>query len=326
VYLPAHGVVLEAESPAQCGGLLFATLDGDAWSLLEAGWMVDQEADRPAHAGRTFAVMPYEGEVDAADHPAFADALGRYQRVASTARLVRAGTWVDGRHLAAVARSSTGANVRIVGTERPRLWSAVFGDARVIRGRRREFGDRVECRPAQIGWPQGPAYTLDPGTLATIEDVAELLGELQRLAPDHGWWAAQQAFDRGNDIFVPRRARMAAQFRVLEALYGPYGRRGEPGLGAVVAATMAEVGADRDEIAGYVEGGLRAIRNHVAHGRALPDDAEIARDEQTLLDLVRRGLVHSAAWICGGHAPDGPRPPGPERTLARFRAWLGRDD
>src|SRR3954447_5585565 len=97
VYLPAHGVVVE-DAPLECGGLLFGMLDAEAWSLIEAQWMVDQESDSLAAPERPVAVMPYEGEVRTADHPAFTDALGRYQRVVSTARLVRSGTWVDGRH------------------------------------------------------------------------------------------------------------------------------------------------------------------------------------------------------------------------------------
>jgi hypothetical protein len=321
VYLPAHGVVVE-DPPLTCGGLLFGTLDAERWSLLEANWMVDQEGDRLAQSGRSVAAMPYEGVVDTTSHPAFTDALSRYQRVASTARLVRPGTWVDSWHLAAVARSTQGTNVRMVGSERPRLWGAVFGEPQKLRGRRREYGDRVECRPNQVQWAQGPAYALDQPTVATVEELTVILGEVQAMAPDHGWWTAQRAFDRGNDIFVPRRARMAALFQVIEA---PYGKRGEPGLGATVAVTMAMAGADRDEVAGYVEGDLRAIRNHVAHGRGLPDDVEISRDEQTLLELARKGLVHCADWIRGAQDSDGPYAPGPERTLARFRTRLGRD-
>ena len=314
------------DPPLECGGLLFGTLDAQTWSLIEANWMVDQEGDRLTSPGRSVAVMPYEGVVDTTGHPAFADALSRYQRVVSTARLVRSGTWVDSRHLAAVARSTEGTNVRMTGSQRPRLWGAVFGEPQVVRGRRREYGDRVEWRPSQVQWPQGPAYALDRSTVAMIEGFTGLLGEVQALAPDHGWWIAQRTFDRANDIFVPRRARMSALFGVLEALYGPYGKRGEPGLGAAIAATMAMVGADPEEIGGYVEGDLHAIRNHLAHGRALPDDVEISRDEQTLLALTRQGLVHCAGWIRGAHDADGPYPPGPERTLSRFRTRLGRDD
>jgi hypothetical protein len=318
-------VVVE-DPPLDCGGLVFATLDAEAWSLIEANWMVDQESDRLAQGNRPVAALLYEGIVDTTSHPAFGDALSRYQRVVSTGRLVRSGTWVDSWHLAAVARSTQGTNVRMIGTERPRLWGAVFGEPQVIRGRRREYGDRVECRPAQVQWAQGPAYTLDQPTVATIEALTVMLGDVQAMAPEHGWWTAQRAFDRANDIFVPRRARMAALFQVLEALYGPYGKRGEPGLGAAIAVTMAMVGADREEVVGYVESDLRAIRNHVAHGRSLPDDVEISRDEQTVLDFARKGLVHAAAWICGAHDADGPYPPGPERTLSRFRTSLGRED
>ena len=89
---------------------------------------------------------------------------------------------------------------------------------------------------------------------------------------------------------------------------------------------MAMVGADGADVAHYVEGDLRAIRNHVAHGRGLPDDVEISRDEQTLLEFARNGLVHCAGWIRGAHDADGPYPPGPERTLSHFRTRLGRGD
>src|SRR4051812_9291726 len=94
VYLPAHGVVVE-DAPLEGGGLLFGTLDAERWSLLEANWMVDQESDRLAQPDRSVAVMRYEGVVDTADHPAFAEAFRRYQRVASTGRLAGPGTWVD---------------------------------------------------------------------------------------------------------------------------------------------------------------------------------------------------------------------------------------
>jgi hypothetical protein len=310
VYLPAHGVGV-VEPGLVCGGLVFTTLDANEWSLIETNWMVDQESDRPAQSERAVALMPYQGEVRTTDHPAFTDALARFQRVASTARLVRSGTWIDGRHLAVVARSQKGTNVRMVGSSRPRLWGAAFGDRQVLRGRRREFGDRVECRPAQVVWPQGPEYTLDRATVEMIEEVSELLGEMQAMAPDHAWWAAQRGFDRGNDIFLPRRARMTALFQLLEMLYGPYRPRGEAGLGAAITAVGKLVDADPDEVVEYVEGDLRAIRNHVAHGRPLPDDVELARDEQTLLAFARTGLLYSAAWIGGRNDPDGPTHRGP---------------
>ena len=321
VYLPAHGVVV-VDPPLEAGGLLFGSLEAQEWSLIEANWMVDQESDRLAQRPRTVAMMPYAGVVESTSHPAFADALGRYQRVASTARLVASGTWVDSWHLAAVANNSVGTNIRMVGSGRPRLWGAVFGEPQVRRGRRRESGDRIEWRPIQVQWPQGPAYELNQSCVDMIDDFVGILGDVQTMAPDHGWWTAQRAFDRGNDIFVPRRARMGALFQVVEALYGSYGRRGENGLGAAIAVTMAIAGADPAEVIDYVEGDLRAIRNHVAHGRDLPDDAEIERDEATLLDLVRNGLVHSMGWIRGSHDPDGRYPPGPARTLSRFRDWI----
>jgi hypothetical protein len=321
IYLPTHGVAI-VEPSIVCGGLVFTSLDAEQWSLIEANWMVDQESDRSAQTARSVALMPYTGELRTTEDPAFTDALTRYQRVASTARLVRTGTWIDSRHIAAVARNQDGTNVRMVGSNRPRLWGAAFGDPQVGRGRRRDFGDRVEWRPIQVVWPQGPEYPLDLATAETIEDLSELLGELQAMAPNHVWWGAQRAFDRGNDIFLPRRARMAALFQVLEMLYGPYRPRGEPGLGAAIAALGKVVGGDLGGVIDYVEGDMRALRNHVAHGRPLPDDVEISRDEQTLLKFARTGLVYSAAWMGGRHDPDGLYPPGSERTFARFREWI----
>jgi len=306
--------------------LTFVTLDQGEWSLLEASWMVDQEPDRSVQRERTFAVAGYDGTVDSLSHPVFTAVLGAYQRVASAARLIEAGTWIDARHLAAVARGFDGFNVRMAGTERPRLWGAVFGAPQTMRARRREFNNRVECRPAQFHMPHGPAYTLDDDHARTIEGIIGVLGQLQHIAPDHSWWAVQRTFDRGNDIFVSRRARLATLFEALETIYGPYGTRGEPGLGHIVAVTGEQLGANPQEVITYVEGDLRDIRNDMAHGRALTSDVELARDEQTLIGFVRDGLRHSLDWIRGAHQPEGPYAPGPERTLPRFRRWLGRTE
>lgn len=324
VFIPVHGVALEGDR-IPCHGLLFLRLDGQAWSLLEATWMRDQELDDWTSRERVFAVFPFTGEVHARHDAAFQAALAAYGAVVSAARLTAAGTWLDPWHVAAVARTANGTNVRLVGSERPRLWSAVFGEPRKVRGRRREWGDRVECRPVQHHLPHGPAYGLDAARAQLIERVIATLAELRALAPQHAWWMAHRAFERGHDLFLPRRQRLTALLGAFEALFGSFRREpGDPGLGAAVATLLERAGWDAHEPARYVETVLRPARNQLAHGSDHASTLDLAGVEENLTDLLRTGLAFASAWIRGLHQPDGPLPPGPARTLTAFQRWLGR--
>lgn len=324
IFIPAHGVSLEGPQ-VTCHGLQFVRLDGPTWSKLEALWMRDQELDPWMMRERVFAVMPYSGDARSGNDAAFARALAAYQGVVTAARLLAPGTWMDAGHVAVVARSHHGENVRMVGSGRPRLWTAVFGEPRKVLGRRREWGARVECRPLQWHLPHGPAFTLDGAVARHIEGQIAVLDRLRSLAPNHGWWVAQRAYERGHDLFVPRRLRLTALFGAFEALYGPFRREpDDPGVGAAVATTLERAQWEAASPAAYVEKNLRSARNRLAHGSDLAQPMDFAAVEENLIDLLRVGLAFSSAWIRGAQQPDGPLPPGPARTLLEFQRWLGR--
>ena len=324
VFIPVHGVVLEGDR-LPCHGLVFLRLDGQAWSSLERLSVRDQELDDWITRERVFAAYPYTGDVTSLRHPAVTAALAAYGEVVTAARLTAPGTWFNPGQVAAVVRTSTGMNHRFVGTERPRLWSAVFGEPRKVRGRRREWGGRVECRPLQFHLPHGPAYGLDADRAQLIERVVAHLAEFRALVPHHGWWAAHRAFARGHDLFLPRRQRLASLLGAFEAVFGPFRRSpGDPGIGAAVATLLERSGWETQEPARYVETVIRAARNQIAHGSDHATTLDLAAVEENLLDLLRSGLTFSAAWIRGVHEPDGPLPPGPARTLLAFQRWLGR--
>lgn len=324
VFIPTHGVELEGDR-ILCHGLVFLRLDGQTWSTLEANWMRDQELDDWTSRDRVFAVHAYTGEVLDRHAPAFSAALAAYGEVVSAARLTAPGTWIDAEHVAAVARSNNGINVRLVGSERPRLWSAVFGEPRKVRGRRREWGDRVECRPVQYHLPHGPAYALDAERAQLIERVIASRNELLALAPHHGWWPAHRAFERGHDLFLPRRQRLTALFAAFEAVFGPFRREPkDPGIGAAVATLLERTGWETSEPARYVETVLRPARNQLAHGSDHAATIDFAAVEENLNDILRSGLGYASAWIRGRQQADGPLPPGPARSLAEFQRFLGR--
>jgi hypothetical protein len=324
VFLPLHGVQL-AGNQVPCHGLLFLRVDGQTWSHLEALWMRDQELDLWLDRERVFAALPYEGEVRDRGDPAFATALAAYGEIVAAARSIAPGTWIDPEHIAAVAQGANGTNVRVVGSGRPRLWASVFGEPLKVRGRRREWGDRVECQPVQYHLPHGPAYAFDADRAQSIERFIAALAELRALAPHHGWWMAHRAFQRGHDLFLPRRLRLTALFAAFEALFGPFRREpNDPGIGAAVATLLERAGWEAQEPEVYVEKALRRVRNRLAHGSDIGAPIDFAAVEENLTDLLRTGLAFSSAWIRGAQQPDGPIAPGPARTLTEFQRWLGR--
>lgn len=324
IFLPAHGLQLEGNQ-VPCHGLHFVRVDGQTWSMLEALWMRDQELDVWFERERIFAVLPYEGEVTNRGDEAFSRAYTAYGEVVAAARLVAPGVWIDPEHVAAVARGHDSTNVRVVGSGRPRMWAAVFGEPLKVRGRRREWGQRVECRPLQYHLPHGPSYAFDAERAQRIERTIAVLTELRTLAPHHGWWVAHRAFQRGHDLFLPRRLRLTALFAAFEALFGPFRRdRHDPGLGAAVATLLERAGWEAQDPARYVETALRQARNRLAHGSDLGVAIDFASVEENLTDLLRVGLGFCSAWVRGVHQADGPIAPGPARTLTEFQRWLGR--
>jgi hypothetical protein len=324
IFLPAHGLQMEG-SQVPCHGLHFLRVDGRTWSMLEALWMRDQELDLWLERERVFAALPYEGEMRGRNDHGFQQAFAAYGEIVAAARLVAPGVWIDPEHIAAVARGNDGTNVRVVGSGRPRLWAAVFGEPLRVRGRRREWGQRVECRPVQVHLPHGPACTFDSDRAQRIERTIAVLTELRSIAPHHGWWVAHRAFQRGHDLFLPRRLRLTALFAAFEALFGPFRReRNDPGIGAGVATMLDRAGWEAQEPARYVEGTLRQARNRLAHGSDIGVAIDFASVEENLTDLLRAGLAFCSAWIRGVQKADGPLPPGPARTLVEFQRWLGR--
>ena len=324
VFLPAHALHIQ-EDRLTCNGLLFVRVDGQTWSSIEALWMRDQELDIWLGHERVFAVMPYKGDASSGGEAVFMPAFAAYSAIVAAARLNGAGVWIDAAHLAAVARGADGVNLRLAGSGRPRLWAAVFGEPLKVRSRRRELRDRVECRPTQFHLPHGSAYTMDAERSRKIEGSITVLAQLHELAPHHGWWIAHRAFQRGHDIFRPRRLRLTALFSAFEAVFGPFRREaGDPGIGAAVAITFSRAGLEVRDTAAYVERALRQARNRLAHGSDLALAIDFAAVEENLLDLLRVGLTFSSAWIRGMQQPDGPIAPGVGRTLFAFQRWLGR--
>jgi hypothetical protein len=324
VYIPAHGLQLDGDQ-VPCHGLHFLRVDGRTWSTLEALWMRDQELDIWLNRERIFAAMPYAGEVRDRGDAGFNAAFSAYGTIVTAARLVASGVWIDPQHIAAVARGNDGTNLRVVGSGRPRLWAAVFGEPLKVLGRRREWRERVECRPLQYHLPHGPAYAFDAERAQHIERCIAVLSELRKLAPYHGWWIAHRAFQRGHDLFVPRRLRLAALFGAFEALFGPFRReKNDAGVGAAVATLLERSGWETQEPARYVEKELRQARNRLAHGSDLGVPIDFASVEENLIDILRAGLAFCSAWIRGVQQPDGPLAPGAARSLTEFQRWLGR--
>lgn len=324
IFLPVHALQLEEEQ-VPCHGLLFARVDGQTWSMLESLWMRDQEMDIWMNQERVFAITSFSGEIKSVQDPAFTQALEAYAAIVAAARLVAPGVWIDVQHIAPVARANNGINVRVVGSGRPRLWASVFGDALKVRGRRREWARRVECRPLQYHLPHGPAYMMNASRARNIESTITVLGELQALAPNHAWWIAHRSFQRGHDLFLPRRLRLAALFGAFEAIFGPFHReKGDAGIGVAVQTVLERAGWDAREPAAYVEKTLRPARNRLAHGSDVAMPMDFAAVETNLLDLLRAGLAFASAWIRGMQQPDGPIAPGPARSLIEFQRWIGR--
>jgi hypothetical protein len=324
IFLPVHALHLEEEK-VPCHGLLFARIDGQTWSMLESLRMRDQEMDVWLAREHVFAIMPFAGEITTTQHPAFAQALDYYTAIVTAARLVAPGVWIDSHHISPVARANNGINLRVAGSGRPRLWASVFGNALKVRGRRREWQGRVECRPLQYHLPHGQDYEMNANRAANIENTITVLGALQELAPNHAWWIANRSFQRGHDLFLPRRLRLTALFGAFEAIFGPFHReKGDRGIGVAVQTVLERAGWEAEASATYVENTLRPARNRLAHGSdvAMPMDFESV--ETNLLDLLRAGLAFASAWIRGQQQPDGPITPGPARTLIEFQRWLGR--
>jgi len=318
VYLPAHALRLAAERIA-CHGLLFARVDGEQWSAIESLWMTDQELDLWRGVERVFAVMPYAEDASTESSTIFGRAFAAYGAIVEAARLVAPGTWIDTVHLVPVAAGNNGFNVRLTGPERPRLWAAVFGDPLKVHGRRRAWRNRVECRPLQYHLPHGPAFLLDESRARIIETVIGNLDNLRKLAPDHGWWFANRAYQRAHDLFLPRRHRLTALFGVLEAIYGPFRREPcDAGLGVAVVAALERAGRDTSNLSAYVERELRQARNRLAHGSDLAVSIDFASVEANLLEIVRTGLNQSLDWICGCKDSEAPR------TLGAFQLTIGR--
>lgn len=324
IFLPTHALQLQEEQ-APCNGLVFVRVDGQTWSMLESLWMRDQEMDIWMNQERVFAVMPFAGEVKTVQDPAFAQAFDAYAAIVTAARLVASGVWIDAQHIAPVARGNNGTNARVVGSGRPRLWASVFGDALKVRGRRREWQGRVECRPLQYHLPHGPTYLMNAERARNIESTITVLGELQALAPNHAWWIAHRSFQRGHDLFLSRRLRLTALFGAFEAIFGPFHReKGDPGIGAAVQTVLERSGWEAKDPAIYVEKTLRPARNRLAHGSDVAMPMDFASVETNLLDLLRAGLAFSSAWIRGMQQPDGQIAPGSARTLIEFQRWIGR--
>ncbi len=266
IFLPAHALQLEQER-VPCHGLTFVRVDGETWSMIESLWMRDQEMDIWRNQERVFAIMPFVGDVKASQHAAFAQAFDAYAAIVTAARLIAPGVWIDARHIAPVARANDGINVRLTGADRPRLWASVFGDPLKVRGRCREWGGRVECRPLQYHLPHGPAYLMNANRAANIESTIAVLGELQALAPNHGWWIAHGSFQRGHDLFLTRRLRLTALFGAFEALFGPFRReKRDPGIGVAVQTALTRAQWETVDLATYVDQTLRPARNRLAHG------------------------------------------------------------
>jgi hypothetical protein len=324
IFLPVHALHLEEEQ-VPCHGLIFARVDGQTWSMLESLWMRDQEMDVWLTQERVFAIMPFASEIKTVQDPAFAQAFDTYAAIVTAARLVAPGVWIDAHHIAPVARANNGINLRVVGSGRPRLWASVFGDALKVRGRRREWRGRVECRPLQYHLPHGPAYLMNVNRAGNIENTITVLGELQALAPNHAWWIAHRSFQRGHDLFLARRLRLTALFGALEAIFGPFHReKGDPGIGVAVQTLLERSGREAEDPVTYVEKTLRPARNRLAHGSDVAMPMDFASVETNLLDLLRAGLAFASAWIRGQQQPDGPIAPGPARTLIGFQRWIGR--
>jgi hypothetical protein len=324
IFLPVHALHLE-EDQVPCNGLIFARVDGQTWSMLEALWMRDQEMDIWLNQERVFATMPFVGDIGATQHAAFAEAFDAYEAIVTAARLIAPGVWIDARHITAVARANDGTNVRVVGSGRPRLWASVFGDPLKVRGRRREWQDRVECRPLQYHLPHGPAYLMNVNRAGHIESTITVLGEQRALAPNHAWWIAHRSFQRGHDLFLPRRLRLMELFGAFEALFGPFHReKGDPGIGVAVQTMLTRAGWEVEDPVTYVEKTLRRARNRLAHGSDLAVPMDFASVETNLLDILRSGLAFASAWIRGKQQPDGPIAPGPARTLIEFQRWISR--
>jgi hypothetical protein len=324
IFLPVHALQLE-EDRVNCHGLTFARVDGQTWSTLESLWMRDQEMDIWLNQERVFAIMPFTEEIKTVHDPAFAHAFEAYAAIVTAARLVAPGVWIDAQHIAPVARTNNGINARVVSSDRPRLWASVFGDALKVRGRCREWGARVECRPLQYHLPHGPAYLMNVNRAANIESTITVLGELQALAPNHAWWIAHRSFQRGHDLFLSRRLRLTALFGAFEAIFGPFHReKGDPGIGVAVKTVLDRAGWEAEDPVTYVEKTLRPARNRLAHGSDVAMPMDFASVETNLLDLLRSGLAFASAWIRGLQQPDGPIAPGPARTLIEFQRWSGR--
>jgi hypothetical protein len=319
-----HGLHLEEER-VDCNGLSFVRVDGQTWSLIEGLWMRDQELDAWSDLERIFAVMQYEGEVGPDNEAIFAKIFASYSAVVTAARLLAPGVWLDAWHVAPVARGDNGFNVRLVSSERPRLWASVFGEPLKVRGRRRELRDRVECRPLQYHLPHGPAYMMNFDRARKIELRIAELAELGELAPQHAWWIAHRAFQHGHDIFIPRRRRLTVLFTAFEAIFGQFrGEAKDPGIGAAVARMLEHCGQETRDSEAYVEKELRRVRNRLAHGSDLRTGTDFAAVEESLLSFLRLGLACSSAWIRGIQQPDGPIAPGAGRSMIAFQCWLGR--
>jgi hypothetical protein len=319
IFLPVHALRFEGE-PIHCNGLLLARLDGKTWSMLESLQIRDQEMDDWLSRERVFAIMPFAGE-----DPAFALAFDAYTAIVTAARLLAPGVWIDADHIVPVARLNESINMRIVDSGRPRLWASVFGNALKVRGRRREGKGRVECRPLQYHLPHGPAYMMNVDRAADIESTITVLGELQALAPNHAWWIAHRSFQRGHDLFLPRRLRLMALFGAFETIFGPFHReKGDPGIGIAVQTMLTRAGLKAQTPATYVEKTLRPARNRLAHGSDLTMPMDFELVETNLLNLLRAGFTFASAWIRGQQQPNGPIAPGPARTLIEFQRWIGR--
>ncbi len=324
IFLPAHALHLEGER-VYCNGLWFVRVDGETWSMLESLRVRDQELDDWVGRERIFAVAQYEGVAATAQEAIFAPALAAYSALVAGARLIASGTWIDATHLAPVARGADGFNLRLTGVARPRLWAAVFGEPQAVRGRRREWQDRVECRPFQYHLPHGPGYILNADRARDIEVNIAALQQLRELAPHHEWWAAHRAFQRGHDLFVPRRLRLTSLFSAFETLFGPFHRRtGDPGVGAAVAAALESVGAAVPGATIYVEKTMRQARNRLAHGSDVAVPLDWGAVEGSVLGLLRAGLNVSLEWIRGRRGPESALAPGGERSLIAFQRTLGR--
>jgi hypothetical protein len=315
VYVPVHGLVCAHEA-FDFAGLSFRRVPPDAWRMLEPNWIADQYADRYAAAPRIFVVAEIEAEQGALlTDESLVPIKQRYTAFVTAARLAARGALVDWHRVCPVLRIGS-QNQRLAGAFRNRLWGAMFEEPRMGRGRRREFGDRVEWRPPQALFPHELPYEL---TDDVVELIAPWLHDLERLrATADGARVLRliRDFERAQDPLFHARARLLCVLAAFEALFGSFMREDrDVGVGVAVSRVLQRAGIEPNDSASYVESILREERNRLAHGADVKRPLDIARMTAELSALLRIGLTIVCKWIIEA-------PPGERRTVQMFRRDL----